>query len=160
MAGEARVVRDAAERALRWKASWAHFHPGGPQSEDFTLLEFRTKRMEMVRPCRAACLLPSPPTPHRCRTAAAPPALACRCCRRSARLLNPTRSGPPPARTVAELLPRRDRDACYRADRSANRQLGPSRTAVVVATITTCTRGCVGGVSQVCRMCARFALLH
>jgi len=46
--GEARLVTDPEERAARWKEEWQAFYPDGSSSEDYTLIEFRPFRIEVM----------------------------------------------------------------------------------------------------------------
>jgi len=48
--GRAAVVTDAAEKARHWKAEWAGFYKDANRGDDYVLIRFRPRRIEVVSP--------------------------------------------------------------------------------------------------------------
>ena len=48
LVGTARLVDEAAEKRARFKDAWADYYPGGPEGDDYLLLEISPQRLEVV----------------------------------------------------------------------------------------------------------------
>jgi general stress protein 26 len=48
--GRADVVTDAAEKARHWKAEWAGFYKDANRGDDYVLIRFRPRRIELISP--------------------------------------------------------------------------------------------------------------
>ena len=46
--GDARLVDDPAEKRSRWKDEWNLYYPDGPLGDDYMLVEFVPRRIEVV----------------------------------------------------------------------------------------------------------------
>jgi general stress protein 26 len=59
--GTARIVDDADERRRHWKENWDEFFPGGPAGRNFTLIEFKPSRIELISVSREIVTKPGEP---------------------------------------------------------------------------------------------------
>lgn len=61
--GAARIVDDPAVRRKWWREDWERHFPGGPEGKNFTLIEFRARRIELVSVTRGIASAPGTPGP-------------------------------------------------------------------------------------------------
>jgi len=48
LVGRARVIDDLAERRRRWRPGWEAFFPGGPDGQNYILVELTPSRVEVI----------------------------------------------------------------------------------------------------------------
>lgn len=61
--GTARIVDDPAVRRKWWREDWEPHFPGGPEGKNFTVIEFRARRIELVSVTRGIASAPGTPAP-------------------------------------------------------------------------------------------------
>ena len=52
MLGNAEIVEDPAEKQRIWRDEWVDYYPSGPTGDDFTLIRFSPRRLEIVSESR------------------------------------------------------------------------------------------------------------
>lgn len=70
LTGTARIVNAVAERRRHWRKEWQAFFPGGPEGNNYTLIEFTPSRIEIISTTHRIAVEPTSPPAILDRTSA------------------------------------------------------------------------------------------